>query len=201
MEVHLPTYSLFGGRFRFLTFINMVWQWLFFTILAVLEFQALTKKRKHELVASLCDFLYAGWTFPLGITVAALFWGLCIIDPHAIQSKEDLEQIPLWLNHYMHSFPGLSVILETFLFKHEYPTRSNGLKAVFGLTLGYTAWMVVIFCMGGIWVYPFMRKLNILQLVLFFTGAYLLVAVVYFLGEVLSKFGGFLERPGPKKDT
>lgn len=187
IEMDLDAYKVFGGRFKFLTFLNMVLQWIYFTSAAVTDFHTLVKKRKSEVMAFLCDMLFAVWVFPVGLTVSLLFWALYMMDPYSCQNEREAKLIPTWLNQYMHTLPGIAVFLEIILFKHEYPSKSTGIRGVLMFGLMYTLWIFLIAYYAEFWVYPFFEKMSLPWIVCFFGCAYGLLVLLYLLGDWLAQ--------------
>ncbi|XP_031551418.1 androgen-dependent TFPI-regulating protein-like [Actinia tenebrosa] len=185
-ELDFDAYKIFGGRFKFLTFLNMILQWIYFTSSVVSDVQFFIKKRKSEVSSYLCDLLFAAWVFPIGLIVTLLFWGLYMVDPYSCQNEKEAKLTPVWLNHYMHSFPGIAVMLEQLLFKHEYPTKRTGIKAVLGFGILYTAWVFLIVSVSDFWVYPFLQKMTLPSIAAFFGASYILLVSIYLTGHWLA---------------
>lgn len=182
-EIKLKSHESYGGRFKFLTFINMLLQFLYFNMAAVTGFLGMIKKRKSEVFASVCDFTFACFVFPLGLTVSILFWGLYAADPHSCQTPEEAKLIPSWHNHYMHTLPFVTAIFELCFVKHKYPPRKKGMLSVLGFGVVYTAWILWVAFAADIWVYPFLEKMNSISIATFFTGAFSFVLILYLVGE------------------
>ena len=114
-----PTREKFGGHFKYLTFLNMCLQFLFFTNCIFADFSA-----ENSRICKLRDIVFASAAFPIGIFVGVIFWSLWAIDRELIFSvrcvennktkfiiynQNNLELIrfdgffPAWLNHFMHT--------------------------------------------------------------------------------------------------
>lgn len=182
-EIKLKSHESYGGRFKFLTFINMLLQFLYFNMAAVTGFHEFVKKRKSEVFGSICDFTFACFVFPIGMTVSILFWSLYAADPHSCQTPEEAKFIPAWHNHYMHTFPFVSAIFELCFIKHNFPPRKKGMMSVLGFGVVYTAWILWVAFAGEIWVYPFLEKMSSIFIAAFFAGALSFVSVLYLVGE------------------
>ena len=109
-----------------------------------------------------------------------------MVDPHSCQNEKDAKFIPIWFNHYMHTLPVVTVILEILFCVHEYPSKTTGIKAVLGFGVVYTAWVFLIANVSNFWVYPFMEKMNLPALACFFGGAYVLLVLLYLMGDWLA---------------
>ena len=197
----LEAYNMYGGRFKYLTFLNLLVQLLYFNASAVVDLYAITRKRKNEVFWFLCDRFFACFAFPLGVTVALLFWGLFLADPHSCRTKEEAELIPVWFNHYAHTFPAVSVLLELFLLKHEYPSRSVGLQAILGFSGLYTMWVLWIASVSDFWVYPILQGMSLPVMTCFFAVAYALIAGIYIFGERVSMWKWCTAVSPSKKQT
>ena len=182
-QLGLEAHETYGGRFKFLTFINMIFQLVYFNISTVTKFHHLVKKQAL-IFEWICDIFFACFAFPLAVIVCLLFWGLYATDSHSCTTEEEARIIPRWLNHYMHSFPAIVVAAELLLFKHEYPIRRNGIKIILTFCFAYTAWVMWIAYAAGIWVYPFLEKMPLWGVVAFFGCAFVLAVLIYLLGEV-----------------
>lgn len=181
-QLGLEAHESYGGRFKFLTFINMVFQLLYYNISTVTKFQHLIK-RQSLIFEWICDIFFSCFAFPLGMIVCLLFWGLYVVDPHTCQTEEEAKLIPIWLNHYMHTFPAIAVATEILLFKHKYPIRRDGIKILLSFCFVYTAWVMWIAFASGIWVYPFLEKMPWWAILAFFGCASVLAVLIYLLGE------------------
>lgn len=182
----LEAYKVFGGRFKFLTFLNMILQWIYFTSASVTDLHSLVKKRRSDISEYLCDLLFATWVFPIGMTVTILFWALYLVDPHSCQNEKEAQLIPTLLNQYMHTFTGIAVMLELLLFKHEYPSKPSGIRAVLAFGIMYTVWVFLIAYYAEFWVYPFLEKMSLPMIACFFGAAYVLLVLLYLLGDWLA---------------
>ncbi|XP_068760708.1 androgen-induced gene 1 protein-like [Montipora capricornis] len=182
-EINFESHQTYGGRFKFLTFINMLLQFVYFNMAAVTGFHELLKKRKSEVFASVCDFTFACFVFPIALTVSILFWGLYAADPHSCQTPEEAKFIPAWLNHYMHSFPFVTAMCELWLIEHKYPPRTKGLLSVLAFGVAYTAWVLWVAFASDIWVYPFLEKMSWTAIAAFFTCALSFSSLLYLFGE------------------
>lgn len=186
-EIHLPVHQTYGGRFKFLTFINMLLHFGYFNIAAVTEFHEIIKKRKSHIFASVCDHMFACFVFPVGTTVSLLFWGLYAADPNSCQTPEEAKQIPALHNHYMHTFP-LVTILELCFIRHEYPTKKKAMVSVVGFAACYILWVLWIAFAADIWVYPFLEKLDALSIAVFFAFSVGVFIFIYHIGEWVAQW-------------
>lgn len=182
-QINLESHRTYGGRFKFLTFINMLLQFIYFNMAAVTGFFELLKKRKSEIFSSICDFTFACFVLPIGLTVSILFWGLYAADPYSCQTPEEAKFIPDWLNHYMHSFPFVTAMFELWLIEHKYPPRTKGLLSVLAFGVAYISWVLWIAFSSDIWVYPFLENMSWPFIGAFFACALFFSTLLYLFGE------------------
>ena len=81
-----PTREKFGGHFKYLTFLNMCLQFLFFTNCIFADFSA-----ENSRICKLRDIVFASAAFPIGIFVGVIFWSLWAIDRELIFSVRCVE--------------------------------------------------------------------------------------------------------------
>ena len=186
-EINLDVHNTYGGRFKFLTFINMLLHFIYFNMAAVTEIHGIVKKRESRVLSTMIDYTFACFVFPVGLTVAVLFWVLYLADPNSCQTKEEAEKIPSWLNHYMHSFP-LVVIVELWFIRHSYPKRKKGILFALGFAVVYAVWILCVAFAADIWVYPFLERMTSLAIAGFFAGSFSIVLALYLFGEWLNKY-------------
>ncbi|KAG8566920.1 hypothetical protein GDO81_013418 [Engystomops pustulosus] len=97
----------YGGRWKYLTFLNQVLQTLFFGICVLCDLLQLclsNRKRFCSVFARLKDCIFAALAFPVGVFVCASFWSIYAYDRELVYPKELDSFIPQWLNHAMHCF-------------------------------------------------------------------------------------------------
>ena len=88
----------FGGVFKYLTFLNMLLQFIFFCVAFLANFYA--KARRFR------DILFASAAFPIGMFVGIVFWTLFFINRELIFPKILDDYFPAILNHCMHTTHG-----------------------------------------------------------------------------------------------
>lgn len=74
-----PRSQRFGGLGKYLTFLNMCLQLIFFTLCIVADFSG-PKSR----ICRVKDVIFASAAFPIGVFVAVIFWGLYAVDRELI---------------------------------------------------------------------------------------------------------------------
>jgi hypothetical protein len=176
-----PTREKFGGHFKYLTFLNMCLQCLYFTICIFADFS-----KENSRICKLRDVMFASAAFPIGIFVGVIFWSLWAIDRELIFSVRFDGFFPAWLNHLMHTTVLPLQLGELFLCRHEYPSRALGVSITATLTMGYLIWLNVVYYHAGFWVYPVFKVLSPSVRPIFMIFCCLLGAVFYFIGESMT---------------
>ncbi|KAL4646377.1 androgen-dependent TFPI-regulating protein-like isoform X1 [Arapaima gigas] len=185
-----PGARSYGGRWKYLTFLNLVLHTVFFGLCwltdLVLHLSSGPPGRLTTLFVNVRDFLFTVLAFPVGAFVCISFWTIYSFDRELVYPKFLDSIIPLWLNHAMHTAIVPLLLIELYLQPHRYPRKS---RAVSGLALfcaAYLAWVLWVHHASGIWVYPIMAHLSPVGLVLFLAASSLALVPLYLLGEKLS---------------
>ncbi|XP_066528350.1 androgen dependent TFPI regulating protein 1 [Hoplias malabaricus] len=187
-----PGARSYGGRWKYLTFINLVLQTVFFgvCVLTDLIHTLLPSKSAHSrlprCLVTLRDVFFTVIAFPLGVFVFASFWSLYTYDRNLVYPKYLDDIIPLWLNHAMHTVILPLLLVQMYLQPHKHPSRLNGILALALFASLYLAWVLWVRHISGIWVYPIMARLSPMGLALFLSAASFSLAPLYLLGEKLS---------------
>ncbi|OCT60241.1 androgen-induced gene 1 protein [Xenopus laevis] len=195
----------YGGRWKYLTFINQVLQTVFFAICVLADLAQLLLRKKKKLssfLLQLRDGTFAILAFPIGVFVVTSFWSIYAYDRELVYPKVLDSIIPQWLNHCMHTVVLPLLLIELFACSHRYPSRKRGISIMAIFSLFYMAWVLWIHHASGIWVYPLLAKLNAVGLAVFFTVAMLVTVPFYCLGELLTSFRwGTPQKPPRKRKT
>jgi len=183
----------FGGLAKYLTFLNMCLQCIFFTLCLLAD--GLGNKSKINTVK---DVIFASAAFPIGIFVAIIFWGLYAVDRELIFPAKYDGHFPDWLNHLMHTTVFPLQVAEMYFCRHEYPRRlvGGGINSL--LTLLYLGWVHVVYYYGGFWVYPVFKVLSPEARPIFMAFCCALGGTFYILGE---KINGALWPPSSSSDA
>lgn len=185
-----PGTRSYGGRWKYLTFINLVMQTVFFGLCVVTDLiqMALPRKRSDSsFLVTARDFFFTGLAFPVGTFVFASFWSIYTYDRELVFPKVLDDIIPTWLNHAMHTVILPLLLVQMFLQHHKHPSRSRGILALALFASLYLAWVLWVRHASGIWVYPIMAHLSPAGLVVFLSVASLSMAPLYLLGEKLNR--------------
>ena len=147
-----PTRNQFGGVWKYLTFLNMLLQFIFFTIALLSNFVKQLRPAR--------DLIFASAAFPIGMFVGIIFWSIWAVDRELIFPKILDNYFPAILNHCMHTTVIPLQLGQLYLVKHNFPSRSKGFTITGILCLGYLIWINYIYYMAGFWVYPVIKVRN-----------------------------------------
>ncbi|XP_038959552.1 androgen-induced gene 1 protein isoform X6 [Rattus norvegicus] len=123
--IEMPSHQTYGGSWKFLTFIDLVIQAVFFGICVLTDLSSLLtrgsgnqeQERQLRKLISLRDWTLAVLAFPVGVFVVAVFWTIYAYDREMIYPRLLDNFIPGWLNHGMgpmkdrrrHRIPGATI--------------------------------------------------------------------------------------------
>ncbi|XP_059556523.1 androgen-induced gene 1 protein isoform X6 [Myotis daubentonii] len=146
--IEMPSHHTYGGSWKFLTFIDLVIQAVFFGICVLTDLSSLLtrgsgnqeQERQLKKLISLRDWMLAVLAFPVGVFVVVVFWIIYAYDREMIYPKLLDNFIPGWLNHGMHTTVLPFILIEMRTSHHGYPSRSSGLTTICTFSLGYILW-------------------------------------------------------------
>ena len=183
----------YGGRFKFLTFINIILSVLYYGIallndLATAQLFVARKKDvvKQDFSLLKCrDFLFGSLNFPLSSLVTFTFWGVMAFDSELMLPTNLREKIPVHglYNHCAHSAPLLCSVLEMFIVNHpHFPSRTGGFLFFTAFCVVYVSWILWIAFKANIWVYPVLKVLSWSGKAVFIGSAYVFGLCGFFIG-------------------
>lgn len=192
----MPAHQTYGGSWKFLTFIDLVIQAVFFGLCVLIDVSSLLTKggdsreqeRQLRKLIGLRDWMMAVLAFPVGAFVVCTFWSLYLVDRELVYPKLLDNFIPQWLNHGMHTTVLPFVIIEMRTTQHRYPSRGWGLAAACCFSLAYILWTYWVNQVTGVWVYPVLERIGSVARVLFFAAMTALMCLLYTLGETLNSY-------------
>ncbi|XP_015194604.1 androgen-induced gene 1 protein isoform X2 [Lepisosteus oculatus] len=143
--IDMPAHQTYGGSWKFLTFIDLVIQAVFFGVCVLTDLSSLLMKgsesqeqeRQLKKLISLRDWMMAVLAFPVGVFVVTMFWTLYLYDRDLVYPRLLDNFIPQWLNHGMHTTVLPFILIEMRTTHHRYPSRLCGLVAVCSFAIGY----------------------------------------------------------------
>lgn len=188
-ESHHKMGNTFGGKFKYLTFLDAIIQAIYFTVSVLNDIvgtNELTPKRMPA-IRKFKDYLLASLAFPVAMNVGISFWTLMAIDRELVFPKAFDAFFPSWLNHIMHTNIMVFIVLEMCISFRQYPSRSKGLTGLTVFMGSYLVWLHIVKYYSGIWVYPVLEVLEMPQRILFFVGILAITLGLYFVGELFNK--------------
>ncbi|XP_069807747.1 androgen-dependent TFPI-regulating protein-like [Dendropsophus ebraccatus] len=192
----------YGGRWKYLTFLNQILQTAFFGICVLCDLLQLclsNRNRFCSVLTRLKDCIFATLAFPLGVFVFTSFWSIYAYDRELVYPKHLDSVIPLWLNHAMHTFILPLVLIELFVCSHHYPSKKNGVGVLLVFAIAYVSWVHWVHYAADIWVYPILAKLDAVGMLVFFASSFFIMLAFYWLGEWLTRLRWGSGRPSKKK--
>ncbi|XP_025940085.1 androgen-induced gene 1 protein isoform X3 [Apteryx rowi] len=143
--IDMPAHQTYGGSWKFLTFIDLVIQAVFFGICVLTDLSSLLTKgndsqeqeRQLKKLISLRDWMMAVLAFPIGVFVVTMFWSIYIYDRELVYPKLLDNFIPAWLNHGMANLEkglfsvigylsyNVIVVMRKFNQNRLYPTKQK----------------------------------------------------------------------------
>ncbi|EDW36865.1 GL25826 [Drosophila persimilis] len=184
MRIHHP----FGGKFKYLTFLDALIQALYYIVSLVNDFVGTNElaPKRPPAIRQFKDWLMATLAFPVALNVGVTFWTLYAIDRELVFPKVLDPVFPSWLNHVLHTNIVVFIVLELFTSYRAYPKRSKGLT---GLTIfmgAYLVWIHIVKHYSGVWVYPVLEVLQLPQRIVFFVAVIGFTLALYLVGEFLN---------------
>ncbi|XP_062515298.1 androgen-dependent TFPI-regulating protein-like [Corticium candelabrum] len=174
-------------RFRFLTVWNMVLHCIYFYVSFAGDICPVVcgDKKKKCWLLSVRDNLFTAVVYPTSLFIPVAFWSLFMINRELIYPKELDAIVPLWLNHFLHSFIGVFVLLEAMIVHHEYPSLVKGFLQVAIFDMSYLMWTFWLRYYTNEWVYPVFQALSPIGLILFIVVSLTVSFFFYWLGRAL----------------
>ncbi|KAM3922379.1 androgen-dependent TFPI-regulating protein-like [Leptodactylus fuscus] len=194
--------NTYGGRWKYLTFLNQILQTAFFGVCLLCDLLQLclsNRNRFCSVLGRLKDCIFATLAFPVGVFVFTSFWSIYAYDRELVYPKELDSIIPQWLNHAMHTFILPLIVIELFACSHQYPNKKNGISVLVVFAVAYLSWVHWVHYAADIWVYPILAKLDVVGMLVFFASSFLIMLIFYCLGEWLTRLRWGSGRPSKRK--
>eukprot|EP00112_Aurelia_sp_Birch-Aquarium-sp1_P018143 Seg429.9 transcript_id=Seg429.9/GoldUCD/mRNA.D3Y31 product="Androgen-induced gene 1 protein" protein_id=Seg429.9/GoldUCD/D3Y31 len=187
----------YGGRFKFLTFINLLMSVSYYGyafVVDCLPTTGLSRKNPEQdcpktAMVKLRDSIFGSILFPVSSIVTLAFWGVMIVNSELMLPRHLRHIIPVHglYNHCAHTAPVLLAIAELLLVRHEYyPTRKRGSLFFTVFCVGYLSWIMWIAYHANIWVYPVLKVLSWPARTAFLGSVYLLGLGFFMTGYSLN---------------
>ncbi|KAL1262596.1 hypothetical protein QQF64_005335 [Cirrhinus molitorella] len=182
-----PGIFAYGGPWKYLTFLNLFLQLVFFGLASANDLQSVGKGSKMSLFCLYKDLLFSVLAFPVGMFVVLLFWLIFAYDRQLVYPASMDSLFPSWMNHAMHTVVLPVLLGEILVEPHIYPKTKYGLAALGTVSLAYFGWVVWVYLTVGIWVYPVLGLFSNSGLAVFFFNNMLVLALLYLLGQTLNR--------------
>ncbi|ALC38553.1 CG3625 [Drosophila busckii] len=182
--IHHP----FGGKFKYLTFLDAIIQALYYIVSLLNDFVGTNElvPKRAPAIRKFKDWLMATLAFPVALNVGVTFWTLYAIDRELVFPKVLDPVFPSWLNHILHTNIVVFIVLELFTSYRAYPKRSKGLAGLGIFMVSYLVWIHIIKHYSNVWVYPVLEVLQFPQRMVFFVAVIGFTLALYLLGEFLN---------------
>ncbi|VVD01178.1 androgen-induced gene 1 protein-like [Leptidea sinapis] len=179
----------FGGKLKYLTYLNAMLQTVYFTVALLNDLFGTNEAAQSQkpLIRRLKDTIFSSLAFPISMFVGITFWGIYAVDRELILPQVMDEFFPFWLNHVMHSNIVVCTLIELFTSFRMYPRRKIGLSTLSFFMLGYAVWVHIIYFKTGSWVYPILSVLNWPLRIVFHLFSLAFVCALYTFGETLNR--------------
>ncbi|GAB1606039.1 androgen-dependent TFPI-regulating protein-like [Argonauta hians] len=181
------------GKFKYLTYWNIWIQTLYFVISLLRDlimWRSVDESdgNKVRRLKITIDHIHATIVYPVGIFVVVTFWVIYHFDRELVFPLILDEIVPSWLNHILHTWPIIFLLLDKFLVQHDYPTKFRGICFTIFYTSIYVAWILFLALAKGIWVYPVLQILNNNQRFVFISVLWMFAISIYLVGDSLTFF-------------
>jgi len=186
-EQYVKSTNPFAGRWKYLTFWNMVLQLVYFSHCLLNDFYGTSSlvKRERAYLQKVRDYMFGSLAFPLALFVFTTFWGLWAVNRELVFPVALDAFFPSWLNHILHSSIAVFTLIEMILVPKMYPSRGSALTGLAVLMLGYLVWVFFIAFHTNFWVYPVLAVLGWSHRLLFIVSLMVFTSILYFTGEKL----------------
>ncbi|XP_023017506.2 androgen-dependent TFPI-regulating protein isoform X1 [Leptinotarsa decemlineata] len=100
-------------------------------------------------------FIFNTLLFPSCLLVSTFFWGIWHIDRELIFPKAVDEFFPSWLNHMLHTFTLVPMVIELLLpKKYNFVQFRQAAPILIIYSLVYGAILISLYLRHGVWIYP-----------------------------------------------
>uniref|UniRef100_A0A665WA52 Androgen-dependent TFPI-regulating protein-like n=1 Tax=Echeneis naucrates TaxID=173247 RepID=A0A665WA52_ECHNA len=179
-----PGIFVYGGPWKYLTFLNLLLQMSFFGLAALNDLHL--EKKSETTLSKWKDLLFSVFAFPVGMFVVLLFWSIFAFDRELVYPASIDAFFPPWMNHAMHTFVLPVLLGEVMVQPHVYPQTKHALAALGVVGLAYLSWIIWVYLSVGIWVYPLLGHFSTAGLGGFFVFNMSVVTLFYLLGDKLN---------------
>ncbi|XP_072390425.1 androgen-dependent TFPI-regulating protein-like isoform X1 [Diabrotica undecimpunctata] len=159
---------------------------IFFISLAVLD--ELSKllslpSKIQNLLNKARAYIFNSLVFPCSTLVVFTFWSIWAVDRELIFPKVMDTFFPSWLNHVLHTFIAIPLVIEILLPKKDNFVEFKNAAPILLCYAGiYQTLYFSIYLRDGVWLYPIYKVLSIPQMVLFNIVQMLLILGFQYVG-------------------
>ncbi|XP_060527418.1 androgen-dependent TFPI-regulating protein-like isoform X2 [Cylas formicarius] len=181
--------------------------WIFgvqtlFLCTAVLDelLQILTPKTKlQKSIQYVRHVTFSTIVFPCTLLVVTVFWTIWHIDRELIFPKALDDFYPAWLNHTMHTFILVPLVIEVAFSQtvDKYHVLERSLLGLLAFAGTYQTIYFFIYIRHGIWLYPIYGVLNWMQRIVFVLIKVIACTLYHYVGVALLTRNK--TRPEPQK--
>nr|XP_032808881.1 androgen-induced gene 1 protein-like [Petromyzon marinus] len=193
----LPGSLSYGGHWKYLTFIDLNLQLVYFGICVLVDILALIQGKGGNALQTLTqlrDKVFATLAFPLAVFVMTSFWTIYAVDRELVYPKQLDGIIPPWQNHAMHTTIVPIALAEMYATRHVYPSKKAGIAILAAFSISYVSWILWVKHYADIWAYPLLTEMNFEARVIFFSSSFIIVIGFYILEEKLNNLFWGVER-------
>ncbi|CAK1549624.1 unnamed protein product [Leptosia nina] len=178
----------FRGRVLFLTLWNFVLQAIYMWIAFANDVFGTNDPvpKNPPTIRKIKDTLFA-LAFPMGVYVSVAFWGVYAVDKDLIFPPPVEKAYPPWINHPLHTFVSIFMIIEMLTSDVTYPSRKVGLAITNTFIFSYLGFLFLVNSQTGEWVYPVLDEMNWPERIFFMAGSIVIGHGFYFLGEKFNR--------------
>ncbi|XP_061409981.1 androgen-induced gene 1 protein-like [Lethenteron reissneri] len=196
----LPGGSLsYGGQWKYLTFIDLILQLVYFGLCVLVDILALTQGKGKEMkvlqtLTQLRDTIFATLAFPLAVFVMTSIWTIYGNEHKLVYPKKLNVVVQQWHDHAMHTTIVPIVLVEMYVTRHVYPSKKAGIATLAAFFITYVSWIIWVKHYSNIWAYPFLNEMSFESRVMFFSSSFMLVIGFYIVGEKLNNVFWVVEK-------
>ncbi|XP_032808882.2 androgen-induced gene 1 protein-like isoform X1 [Petromyzon marinus] len=189
----LPGSLSYGGHWKYLTFIDLILQLVYFGLCVSVDILALIqgkgKENKGKVLQTLTqlrDNIFATLAFPLAVFVMTSIWTIYGNEHKLVYPKKLNVVVQQWHNHAMHTTIVPILLVEMYATRHVYPSKNAGIATLAAFFITYVSWILWVKYYSGIWAYPFLNEMSFESRVIFFSSSFMLLIGFYILGKKLN---------------
>lgn len=167
------------GHWRFLTYNNLVVQFLTYLALLLSHYVPAAVKWRN--------YLFTVLALPVGMFVVITFWSVWFIA-----GRENILPVeancPDWLNHICHTIILPINFIQLAVMKHNYLPDKEALISLSGFLMLYNVYILYIRWQTGKFVYVFMNKMSGVLVGVFIVGMLIMALAFYKLGKFIHDY-------------